>query len=529
MKFFEPLAQLISYFVNNRTEVTSLLLEHIELTVLALLAAILIGVPLGILISYLRPASRPVLAFANVVQAVPSMALLGLTIPILGIGMKPAVFLVVIYSLLPIIKNTYAGLMNTNAQMLEAAEGIGLTKSQILFQIRLPLALPVIMTGVRISAVSAVGLMTLAAFVGGGGLGYLVFSGIRTVDNVKILAGAIPACILALLVDRVFAAIETIVTPISMLQGKNKDEKKRKKRKETGVAALAFALVAALFASTLFQPTQKAAIHIGSMDFSENEIFACLLSEAIETGLSVPVETTLDLGAGSVCLSSIESGEIDGYVDYTGTLYVNILGNPASSVVEKVYADSVSGMKEQYGLSVLNSLNVNNTYTISTTKEIAQKYGLKTISDLKKVNGKLSICSTLSFMNREDGLPGVKKLYGLSFKEEVGVDGTPRYTALLSGKGELIDAYSTDGLLQKFGLVMLEDDKGAFPPYYAVPVFRAEIMEAYPEIRTVTEALGSVLDTEKMAQLNYLVDEEDQKAADVAHQFLQENLPAYAR
>lgn len=529
MQIFDTLKLLFQYFINNRAEIVSLLVEHIELTVLALLAAILIGVPLGILISYLKPASKPVLAFANVVQAVPSMALLGLTIPILGIGMKPAIFLVVIYSLLPIIKNTYAGLMNTNAQMLEAAEGIGLTKSQILFKIRLPLALPVIMTGVRISAVSAVGLMTLAAFVGGGGLGYLVFSGIRTVDNIKILAGAIPACILALLVDRVFAAIETIVTPISMLAGASKAEKKTHKRREKGVVAIAILLVAALFGSALLKPVEKASIRIGSMDFSENEIFACMLAEALETKLGVNIETTLDLGAGSVCLSSIESGEIDGYVDYTGTLYVNVLANKPSSDLDEVYEGSVKGMKEKYGLDVLNSLNVNNTYTISTTKEIAEKYGLRTISDLKKVNGQLTVCSTLSFMNREDGLPGVKKLYGLNFKDEVGVDGTPRYTALLSGKGDLIDAYSTDGLLQKFDLVMLEDDKGAFPPYYAVPVFRDEIMQKYPEIRSVTEALASVLDTKTMTGLNYLVDEEDQKADQVAHDFLKEHLPEYAK
>ncbi len=208
------LRELIQYFSVSGDEVLALLMEHIQLTALALLAAIAIGIPLGILISYVKPASKPVLAFANLVQAIPSMALLGLAIPILGIGMKPAVFLVVIYSLLPIIKNTYAGLMNISPQMLEAAEGIGLTRKQILFKVQIPMALPVIMTGVRISAVSAVGLMTLAAYVGGGGLGDLVFSGIRLVNNVKILAGAIPACILALLVDRVFAAVEVLVTPV---------------------------------------------------------------------------------------------------------------------------------------------------------------------------------------------------------------------------------------------------------------------------------------------------------------------------
>ncbi len=522
------MTEFIQYIISARSEILSLFLEHIQLTTLALAAAILIGVPLGILISYLKPASKPILAFANLVQAIPSMALLGLTIPVLGIGMKPAIFLVVIYSLLPIIKNTYAGLMNINAQTLEAARGIGLTKWQILFKIRFPLAMPVIMTGVRISAVSAVGLMTLAAFVGGGGLGFLVFSGIRTVNNYKILAGAIPACILALLVDRIFSAVETLVTPISLMAGDNKEKKKKHKKKERVVAITAAVLLAALFIGNVFRPTEETSIRIGSMDFSENEILAYMLSEAAETKLGISVETTPDLGGSSICLTSIQSGDIDGYVEYTGTIYVSILGKQAISDVQEVYDTSRQGMKDKYDLELLSSLNVNNTYTLSTTKEIAEKYHLESISDLAKVNGQLRVISTLTFLNRADGLEGVKKLYGLKFASEIGVDGAPRYTALLNGEGEIIDAYSTDGLIKKFDLKILEDDKGAFPPYYAVPVFRSETLEKYPELAEITDTLAGALSTDIMAGLNYLVDEEDRPAQDVAHEFLKENLPELA-
>ena len=180
-------------------------------------------------------------------------------------------------------------------------------------------------------------------------------------------------------------------------------------------------------------------------------------------------------------------------------------------------------MKEKYDLEVLPSLNVNNTYTLSTTKEIANKYNLKTISDLSKVSDNLTIVSTLSFLNREDGLKAVKDLYGMEFKEEIGVDGTPRYTALLNGEGEIIDAYSTDGLLKKFDLTVLEDDLGAFPPYSAVPVFRSETLEKYPELTGITEQLASVLTTEKMAELNYLVDEDGMDSETVAYNFLKES------
>ena len=184
---------LFKYMTQHLGQIADLLMEHIEMTAIAVGFAILIGVPLGILISYVKKLDKPIIGVANVVQAIPSMALLGLAIPLLGIGALPAVVMVIIYSLLPIIKNTYTGIASIDPDLVEAAKGIGLTKWQVLAKVKIPMALPVIMAGVRISAVTAVGLMTMAAFIGAGGLGYLVFSGIRTVNNLQILAGAIPA------------------------------------------------------------------------------------------------------------------------------------------------------------------------------------------------------------------------------------------------------------------------------------------------------------------------------------------------
>lgn len=177
---------LLNDFIQNKEQIITLLIEHIYLTIISVGCAILIAIPLGIIISYKKKLSKPILSVANVVQAIPSMALLGFLIPFLGIGKIPAIVTVIMYSLLPIIKNTYTGLESINPNTLEAAKGIGLTKFQILVKVQIPLALPVIMAGVRISAVTAVGLMTMAAFIGAGGLGYLVFSGIRTVNNSQI-------------------------------------------------------------------------------------------------------------------------------------------------------------------------------------------------------------------------------------------------------------------------------------------------------------------------------------------------------
>lgn len=212
------------YLLESKNQIAFLLVEHIQLTVVAVLLAILLGVPLGILISYVQRLCKVVLGSVNVIQAVPSLALLGLAIPLLGIGKLPAVIVVMLYSLLPIVKNTNTGLTNINPDTIEAAQGIGLTGFQILTKVQIPLALPVIMAGVRIAAVTAVGLMTIAAFIGAGGLGFLVFSGISTVNNNLIVAGAVPACILALVVDFVVGQIEKKVSPSYAVE--KEDEKK---------------------------------------------------------------------------------------------------------------------------------------------------------------------------------------------------------------------------------------------------------------------------------------------------------------
>ena len=243
---------VFDYFRNNGDQVLRLTLEHIELTLIAVGFAVLVGVPLGILISYFRKASKAVVGGANVVQAIPSMALLGLAIPLLGIGSLPSVVIVILYSLLPIIKNTYTGITSIDKGTLEAAKAIGLTKSQVLTKVQIPLALPVIMAGVRISAVTAVGLMTMAAFIGAGGLGFLIFSGISTTNNAQILAGAIPAAVLALLVDNIFSVVESLVTPISLQQGQRKSlpEVKRDRRIQKGFLGTVAALLVILFTVT---------------------------------------------------------------------------------------------------------------------------------------------------------------------------------------------------------------------------------------------------------------------------------------
>ena len=197
-----------NFFMNKKGEIFSLTIKHLQLSVLAVIIAILIGIPIGILISKKKKLAPPIIGLANVLQAIPSLALMGFLIPFFGIGEVPAIIMVCLYSLLPIIKNTYTGLININPATIEAGQAMGMTEGQLLRMVQLPLALPIIMAGVRISAVTAVGLMTMSAFIGAGGLGSYIYTGVQTVNTNMILAGAIPSCILALIMDFVIGRIE---------------------------------------------------------------------------------------------------------------------------------------------------------------------------------------------------------------------------------------------------------------------------------------------------------------------------------
>lgn len=515
-----------NYLIQSKAQIFSLTLEHIQLTAIAVGLAILLGVPLGILISYVNKLNKPVLAVANIIQAVPSMALLGFAIPFLGIGTLPAVVMVILYSLLPIIKNTFTGIKNINPQTIEAARGIGLTKTQILFKVQIPLALPVIMTGVRISAVTAVGLMTMAAFIGAGGLGFLVFSGIRTVNNFQILAGAIPACILALLVDFLIGIVEKLVTPVSLqITGASKEKQLRaRKLQKRIIAATSLLLVMVLgYTGIVNHISSDKVIRIGSKDFTEQHILAHMFSDLIEARTDITVDRKINLGGTQVCFSALRSGDIDLYFDYSGTAYGDTLNYPPISDMEEVYTTVKNDFKNLYGIDVLKQFAFNNTYVLAVKQETAAAYGLNSISDLAKVGSSLKAGTTLEFLNRIDGIPGLTEFYNFKFKNTVGLDGSPRYVALMNQETDVVDAFSTDGLLKKFELVTLEDDKNFFPPYYAIPLMREEIADEYPEIIPVIEELGDVLTDDVMAELNYKVDELQMEPAAVAHDFLVDN------
>ncbi|WP_462411838.1 ABC transporter permease/substrate-binding protein [Neobacillus sp. Marseille-QA0830] len=513
------MSTLWNYVSSDFNQIFNLIGQHVYMSILSVFIAVVIGVPLGILISREPKLSKPIIGTANVVQAIPSLALLGFLIPFIGIGSAPAIVMVVLYSLLPIVKNTYTGLTNIDRDILEAAKGIGLTKSQTMRKVQLPLAFPMIMAGIRISAVTAVGLMTIAAFVGAGGLGYLVFSGVQTVDNSMILAGAIPACILALLIDFVVGKLET------SLSYEHKQKSSKKMGKTAKRVAISVTCIILIFAGgfTIYTKAQaKDTIVVGSKNFTEQIILGNMLADLIENKTDIKVDRQLNLGGSQVTFGALNSGDIDLYVEYTGTSLVNILNHPPQNDPEKVYSQVQKEFNSKYGIELLKPLGFNNTYALAIRQDTADQYGLNTISDLSKISNGVIIGPTIEFPNREDGLKGLTKAYQMEFKDVKAVDGGLRYTALNNHKSDVIDAFSTDGLIEAFKLKVLKDDKNFFPPYYAVPMIKEETLKEHPELKKVINSLAGKLSDEKMRKLNYKVDSLKQAPAKVADEFLKQ-------
>lgn len=512
--------------MTKKSEILSLLLEHIQLTIIAVLIAVVIGVPLGIFITKNKRLANGVIGFANLTQAIPSLAILGFLIPIIGIGSAPAITMVVLYSMLPIIKNTYTGITNINPDMLEAAKGLGMTSGQTLKLIKIPLAMPVMMAGIRMAAVTAVGLMTIAAFVGAGGLGYLVFSGIQTVDNNLILFGAIPAALLALVIDWVTGKIEEATMPNGIkksdgtMKVKKKGSSKNNKRNTIIASALAVIVIGGAVGTSIVKRNEKK-ITIASKNYTEQLILGNVLSELVKANTDIKVEEKFNLGGSQVTFNALKSGAADVYVEYLGTGYINILNiTEPNSNREEVYNIVKDKFKNNYNIELLNPLGFNNTYAMAVTKETAEKYNLKTVSDLSKVAGNLIIGPTIEFPNREDGLIGLEKAYNMKFKQVKPVDGGLRYTALVNNETQVIDAFTTDGLIDKFQLAVLEDDKEFFPPYDAVPIIREDTLKEFPELKDVLGKLDGKLTEEKMRKLNYEVDINKRDVKTVAKEFL---------
>lgn len=521
------MSSLSELFLDRKAELLELFIQHMNMTSLAVFASLLIGVPLGIIITKNKVASSIVIGVANLMQSIPAIALLAFSVPFLGIGTKPAIVMVVVYALLPIIKNTYTGIVSIEPRTVEAAQGIGLSRWQQLVRVQLPIAAPFIMAGIRISAVSAVGSMTIAAFAGAGGLGWFINLGLNANNPSLVLLGAIPASLLALLLDYILARLERVVTPEGLKPPEQIHQIPRSKRILNKAIAYGLCGILVLFplqytVAENWGHTSKT-ITIGTTNFTEVFILGDIYSELIEKNTDIQVEKRSNLNGSFIAFSALKNGDIDMFVEYTGTALANILHQPMSTNPDEVYRTVSELMMVKHNIYTSAPLGFNNTYVMSVKPETAEKFGLSKLSDLKEKAGLLRLGCTVEFSQRADSLPKMEQQYGINFKEVKGLDGNIRYQAIASDEVEITDAFSTDALLKKMKLVTLEDDIQFFPPYYAVNFVRTDAFEKYPELKPLLSKLDGLISEKKMMEMNYMVDIEGMNSKDVAHNFLAEN------
>lgn len=498
------MSKLLATFQERFGDWVTALGQHLQLSLLTLLLAIFLAIPLAIYLSTRKRASNWVLQLAGIFQTIPSMALLGLFIPIMGIGTLPALTALVIYAIFPILQNTITGLQGIDPSLEEAGVAFGMTKWERLKKFEIPLAMPVIMSGIRTAAVMIIGTATLAALIGAGGLGSFILLGIDRNNASLILIGALSSAFLAIAFNLLLKWME----------------KAKLRTIFAAFAAMILGLGASYTPSLLPKPEKENLVIAGKLG-PEPEILANMYKILIEENTEMTATVKPNFGKTSFLYEALKKGDIDIYPEFTGTVTESLL-KPAPQVghdPEVVYQAARDGIKKQDNLALLKPMAYQNTYAVAVPKKIAQEYGLKTISDLKKVEGQLKAGFTLEFNDREDGNKGLQKVYGLNLQVST-MEPALRYQAIQSGDIQITDAYSTDAEITRYDLVVLEDDKQLFPPYQGAPLMKAKLLEKHPELEAVLNKLAGKITESQMSQMNYQVGVEGQSAEEVAREFL---------
>ena len=506
------------FIATHWREMLALTGEHLLLVAAATAVAVAVGIPTGLLLTRRAALKRPVLAVANVLQTVPSLALFGLLIPLQyvgGIGWRTAVVALVLYALLPIIRNTVTGVEGVERSVREAAVAMGMTGRQILRQVELPLAAPVILSGVRVATVISVGVATIAAAIGAGCLGTYIFRGLRQYDNNLLLAGAIPAALLALAADAGLGLVET-----RLKAGRRAGAGARGSlARRAAVAALAL-LVTGGGLYAFLNRAGKPDVVVGSKDFTESVILGELLAQTLEAR-GLRVERRFELG-GNLPHDSLLAGEIDAYPEYTGTSFTAILRHQPVTDPRAVYEQVRREYAERFDLEVSPPLGFSNDFAILVRRDVAERLGLRTISDAVPHARGWRAGFGQDFMSRADGYEGFVRAYNLEFGARPReMDLALSYRALADGEVDIIAGNSTDGMIAALELFQLTDDRHYFPPYEAVYVARRDTAGRLPALAEALTQLGGALSTEEMRRLNFEVDGRKRPAADVVREWRQ--------
>jgi osmoprotectant transport system permease protein len=481
---------------------------HLQLSLAGLGLALAVSLPLGIAASRRPRLAAAALGGASVIQTIPSLALLAIMVPLLAaIGFLPAWIALTLYAALPILRNTLAGIAGVEPALREAARGVGMTDLQQLARVELPLALPVIVAGVRTAAVWTVGTATLSTPVGAPSLGNLIFAGLQTRSEAPVVVGCLAAAGLALSLDQTIGLLERGVR-----------ERSRARVRLAG-ALLAGFVAAAL--STLVGPAAapEAPVRIGAKPFTEQFVLAELLAARIERETGRPTQPLHGLGS-TVLFDALAAGEIDAYVDYSGTLWATVLGRtgPPPPRVE-VLADVRQALEAAHGVRVVAALGFENTYALALRRDRAEALRVRRISDLVPYAPRLAIGGDYEWFERAEWR-ALLAVYGLRFRETRTMDPTLMYAAAAEGEVDVISAYSTDGRIAEYDLVVIEDDRRTIPPYDAVVLVSAGLALRAPDVVAALGGLAGRIDAATMQRANLAVDRDGRTPREVARDLL---------
>ena len=477
------LNEIGTLFIERWAFLAGLLWEHLVISLIAILIAVVIGGIAGILISEFQKAAKPALGVINFLYTIPSISMLGFLIPFSGVGNVTAVIALTVYALLPMVRNTHTGITNLDPAVLEAAKGMGSTRSQILFKIKLPLAMPVIMSGIRSMVTMTIALAGIASFIGAGGLGVAIYRGITTNNTAMTIAGSLLIAVLALLMDFILGIAEKRIQKHSV--------KSKKLNRIIGAVILIICL--GIAGAAFFRSQSKDTIHIATKPMTEQYVLGEMLDLLIEQDTDLDVELTQGVGGGTSNIQpAMESGEFDLYPEYTGTAW-NMVLKQEGLYTEELFDTMQQSYNDDYSMQWMGMYGFNNTYGLVVRREIAEQYDLHTYSDLSAVADQLVFGAEYDFFEREDGYDALCETYGLNFKATMDLDIGLKYQAINQGQIDVMVIFTTDGQLSASDVVVLEDDKQFYPSYLCGNVIRNEVLEDHPELKEVFRKLTGII------------------------------------
>lgn len=514
----------LSLLVEKRSWFFELLIQHIGISCVAVFLAVIIGLSIGMAIAQWRRGAKPVLALVNFIYTIPSIALFGFLIPVTGIGNTTAIAALSIYALLPMVRNTYTGLTSIDPAITEAARGMGSTNGQLLYRIELPLAAPVIVSGIRTTTTMTIALAGIASFIGAGGLGVAIYRGITTNNLEMTVAGSALIALLAITVDLLLGLIEK--------RARRHLEPRNAQRSgwQLGIGLTVAALIAACGIVAMeqgpspFGPMtnegKSGVIRIATKPMTEQYILGEMLNTLIEHDTDLSVELTQGIGGGTSNIQpGMEKGDFDLYPEYTGTGWNAVLKHD-STYDESMFDTMQQEYQDRLNLTWVGLYGFNNTFGLAVSKQVAQQYNLHTYSDLARAAESLALGAEPDFFDRQDGYPGLQKAYGMNFGSTRDMDISLKYRALFEGRVDAIAISTTDGQAADDQLVVLQDDKGFYPTYLCGSVVRVDTLDAHPELKAVLEKMRGLISDVDMARMNNQVETQGREPKDVADAFL---------